>query len=166
MMTAVPWFLLVLTVLYFAGLAVGHALAFWGSRIEEVDRRELVTAVEKADAIPRALEAWRADNGGYPLELRALVPDYLDEIPPVPFGDADAWRYDADAREVIAWVEDVPPEDLPAMYHLYARFERTHPLDVAYLGGVLVYRSDTRYPYRAYGGDLLERIDGWAYYHE
>ncbi len=50
-----------------------------------------------------ALRAYRVENGAYPLQLKALVPRYLQAIPADPFGNGEAMHFKSDGQTQTLW---------------------------------------------------------------
>lgn len=158
-----------LTLLVLFVLGVGARL--WSGWVWAQHREAIREDIARVEPLLTALEMYREDYGAYPPSLAQLTPKYIDAIPAPPF-EFEAqwgWEYSADPEMVSGWIDDVPANEgfvtLPGIYHVYV----TVPTDYSPLRGFfqdrLVYRPDARYPEVAYGG-VLERIDGWAYYHE
>jgi hypothetical protein len=107
--------------------------------------------VQNGEPLIRAVESYHAATGGYPRELRDLVPVYLKAIPhtgAVGYPNFEYTRADAE------------PNRLFKTYELRVRTPR---------GGInfdtLVYWPEQGYPDDMYGGET-ERVGAWVYVHE
>ncbi len=158
-----------LTLVVLVGLGVGARL--WADWVWSQHRAEIRESLPRVEPLLTALEMYRKDYDAYPATLTQLTPKYMDVIPEPPFEFKAqwGWEYSADPEMVTGWIDAALANEgfvtPPGIYHLYV----TVPSHYSPLRGLfqdrLVYRPDERYPAVAYGG-VLERIDGWGYYHE
>jgi hypothetical protein len=152
-------------------LALLHIVTqWWLDRTWEAHRTSIQRDVQEVEPLLEALEAYREDHGTYPRALPDLTPEYLTAIPPPPFEfPADAWMYASGPERVRGAGIEGPDEnniDFPEqVYALWVWVPTGYTPLSGLLSDALVYHSHEQYARFAYGG-VLERIGGWAYYHE
>jgi hypothetical protein len=114
--------------------------------LQHVRESWLAQAIQQADSIILALEAYRSRLGAYPPTLSALVPAYLPALPSTGMLAYPAFGYRVNS--------EVPNATSP--YEL--RVEMPMELNA----DVLVYWPGRVYPERLYDG-AVTALDGWAY---
>ncbi len=153
------------------------ALLYWGAqwwldRTWDRHREQIREDIRKVEPLLSALEMYRAANGAYPPTLSHLTSQYIPSIPPPSFDFlADEWQYVSGRAEVQVWADEKregePPLELPDQaYSLLVWAPRGYTPMSGMFADALVYHPHEQYARFAYGGVLMERIDGWAYYHE
>jgi len=162
--------MIALTVVVFAILGVGARVYYaW---LWQRHREAISHAITEVQPLLSALEAYRADHGSYPSALDDLVPDYLPAIPEPPFDfPVDEWQYVSGREEVRDWAWEAATNEAPLelpeqVYSLWVWVPSGYIPLSGMFSDALVYHSHGEYARFAYGGVLMERIDGWAYYHE
>jgi hypothetical protein len=110
-----------------------------------------VRASHVGDRIVEALALYKQKTGAYPADLRALVPDYLHEIPYTGMIGYPEFEYAKDRNDL---------KIKPNQYELRIACSS---------GGInfdrFIYWPGEKYPNRIQGKPV-ERIRGWAYVHE
>jgi len=119
----------------------------WPAREQQLDLiRQL------AEPLPRALEAYRSDNGAYPQKLEHLVPGYLPQIPALSPVAVEPWRYcrskdGTDYALSIELLRDFDPRGI-------------------HFACTLAYRLDGQHPKCDHGGPLVWHSGRWGFYSE
>lgn len=137
-------------VLAFAGWVGLHrhdSAALWPER-----QRQLALATQLAEALPRALEAYRAEYGTYPRDLDDLIPRHIRQLPTLSPLPTDRWRY-------------CPAKDL-SRYDLSLRFPGDFDPVGFHFDCTLAYRLDGKHPREDHGGMLTWRSGRWGFYSE
>jgi hypothetical protein len=144
-----------------AAVVVGLMTGWW--RRQQVDatwvrrRAALRTTIAHAQPILGALRRHAAERGRPPQSLAALVPRYLRELPVPGPGTTEPWQYWTGSA--VRWKPGLGPWALGI--HLDSGF---CPYAPGSGGDYFVYHPLGGYPPLGYQG-VLERIEGWGYYH-
>ncbi|TYC63826.1 hypothetical protein FMN52_00960 [Marinobacter sp. BW6] len=128
------------------GIVIGAVLGIWLGGELRMYGFEL--AAERAEPMIKAIEEFTRDNGQPPEALSALVPNYIDSLPP----KLPPLEIVTDPKKLVEYGDN--PWALTALVSRgLLNWDR------------FIYFPDQAYPEAGFGGGL-ERIGGWAYVHE
>lgn len=169
--TTVPWRLVVAVCV--VAIAVFLIAAMYGiraGRAEWEERKgELIATMESAQPLIDAIRAFESANGHPPARLEDLVPSFIERIPQ-PAGPAEGgWEYWTSAPggriEGGRW-HRVRLDSKAGGWALGIAVRKGFRPNLIYdIGDYFVFHPSGIYSAEAYGG-VLERVDGWGYYHE
>lgn len=128
------------------GIVIGAVLGIWWGGELRMHGFELAAA--RAEPMIKAIEEYTRDNGQPPRKLSALVPNYLDELPP-----------------------KLPPVEIVTESKKLEEYgNNPWALTALVSRGLMnwdrfIYLPDQAYPERGLGG-AIEQVKSWAYVHE
>lgn len=150
---------------------LGLAARMWSRYLQDNEREEFREDVRGVEPLLGALDTFREEHRVCPADLAELVSDYVARVPAPPLDlPVGEWRYTADREKGRRRAREERPDntalDLPAQ--VYALSGSGCPEITFPSPGSSPTPSSTPHEECArFGcGGVLERIDGWAYYHE
>lgn len=130
---------------------------------------ELIETIRSAQPLIGAIRAFQAANGHPPARLDDLVPSFIGRIPSPAGPAAGGWEY---------WTSTAGGRTEGGKWHRVQLDRKAggwalgiavrkgfRPYLIYDIGDYFVFHPSGDYSARAYGG-VLERVDGWGYYHE